>query len=71
MCIGHLYPPLFDQNRIKGTESRHVVTMVKDFKHSQINTNSLSDPTRSKVVNIFQTELMVKIYSKNLVRAIG
>ena len=36
---------------------------------------ALSDPTRSTVVIkvnfFFQTELMVEIYSKNLVRAIG
>ena len=38
------------------------------------NSYSQSDPTRSIVViwvNNFQTELMVEIYSKSLVRAIG
>ena len=39
-----------------------------------INQSLYSDPTRSIViiwVNFFQTELMVEIYSKGLVRAIG
>ena len=43
---------------------------VKDFSLQ----NLLSDPTGSIVaiwVNFFQTELMVEIYSKSPVRAIG